>query len=110
MIAESLEPTVRVSSVSSLFVFFTLAFAQMWICFFTVAFMPIPAGSPLGNALILLGAFAPALAALAVTFRAEGRSGVIALLRGITRWSVAAKYYLFALGFMIALKLTAAVI
>jgi len=110
MIAESLEPTVCVSSASSLFVFFALAFALMWICFFTVAFVPIPAGSPLGGALILLGAFAPALAALAVTLRAEGRSGVIALLRRITRWSVAAKYYVFALGFMIALKLTAAVI
>jgi hypothetical protein len=110
MIAESLEPTVHVSSASSLFVFFALAFALMWICFFTVAFVPIPAGSPLGGALILLGAFAPALAALAVTFRAEGRSGVIALLRRITRWSVAAKYYVFALGFMIALKTTAAMI
>ena len=60
MIAKSLEPTVRVSSASSLFVFFALAFALMWICFFTVAFVPIPAGSPLGGALILLGAFAPA--------------------------------------------------
>ena len=39
MIAESLEPTVRVSSASSLFVFFVLAFALMWICFFTVAFV-----------------------------------------------------------------------
>jgi len=110
MIADSLEPTVRVSSANSLFVFFALAFALMWICFFTVAFVSIPAGSPLGGALVLLGAFAPALAALAVTFRAEGRSGVIALLRRITRWSVAAKYYVFALGFMIAVKLTAAMI
>jgi membrane protease YdiL (CAAX protease family) len=110
MIADSLEPTVRVSSANSLFVFFALAFALMWICFFTVAFVSIPAGSPLGGALVLLGAFAPALAALAVVFRAEGRSGVIALLRRITRWSVAAKYYVFALGFMIAVKLTAAMI
>ena len=110
MIPESLEPTVRVSSASSLFVFFALAFALMWICFITVAFVPIPLGSPLGGALILVGAFAPALAALAVTLRAQGRSGVIALLRRITIWSVAAKYYVFALGFMIALKLTAAMI
>lgn len=110
MIAESLEPTVRVSSASSLFVFFALAFALMWICFLTVAFVPIPADSPLGGALILLGAFAPALAALAVTFRAEGRAGVIALLCRITQWRVAAKYYVFAIGFMVAIKLSAAVI
>jgi membrane protease YdiL (CAAX protease family) len=110
MITESLEPTVRVSSGSSLFLFFALAFALMWICFFTVAFVPIPAGSPLGGALILLGASAPALAALAVTFRAEGRTGFIALLRRITRWRVAAKFYVFAIGFMLAIKLSAAVI
>jgi pilus assembly protein TadC len=53
MIAESLEPTVRVSSASSLFVFFALAFALMWICFFAVAFVPISAGSPLGGNLDL---------------------------------------------------------
>lgn len=110
MIAESLEPTVRVSSASSQFVFFALAFALMWICFFTVALVPIPAGSPLGGALILLGASAPALAALAVTFREEGRAGVIALLRRITQWRVAAHYYVFAIGFMVAIKLSAAVI
>jgi len=110
MIADSLELTVRVWSASSLFAFFALAFAMMWICFFTVAFVPIPAGSPLGGALILLGVFAPALAALAVTFRAEGRSGVIALLRRITQWRVAAKYYVFAVGFMVAIKLSAALI
>jgi hypothetical protein len=110
MIVEFLEPRARVSSVGALLVFFVLAFAPMWICFFTVAFLPIPADSTLGRALILLGALAPALAALVVTFRAEGRSGVIALLCGITRWRVAGMYYVFALGFMIALKLTAALI
>jgi hypothetical protein len=89
MIAESLEPTVRVSSASSLFVFFGLAFALMWICFFTVAFVPIPAGSPLGGSLILLGAFAPALAALAVTFRAEGRSGLVNHVFSLTCASLA---------------------
>ena len=110
MIVESLEPKARVSSVGALLVFFALAFALMWILFFTVAFVPIRAGSPLGRALILLGAFAPASAALAVTFRAEGRGDVIALLCRITRWRVAGKYYVFALGFMIALKLTSALI
>ena len=110
MIAESLEPKARVSSARSLFVFFALAFALMWICFSSVAFVPIPARSPLGGALILLGAFAPALAALAVTFRAKGHSAVIALLLRITRWRVAWKYYVFAIGFMFAIKVTAALI
>lgn len=104
------ERQARSSSAASLFLFFTLAFALMWILFFAVAFVPIPAGSPSGGGLILLGAFAPALAAVAVTFRTEGRAGVIALVRRIMQWHVATKYYVFALGFMVAIKLTAALI
>ena len=110
MVGNSTEWQVRSSSAASLFLFFTLAFALMWLLFFAVAFVPIPAGSPLGRGLILLGAFAPALAAVAVTFRTEGRAGVITLLRRIVQWRVSAKYYVFALAFMIAIKLTAALI
>lgn len=110
MVAKSPERHARSSLAASLFLFFTLAFALMWILFFAVAFVPLPSGSPLGGGLILLGAFAPALAAVAVTFRTEGRAGVIALLRRIMLWRVAAKYYFFALGFMVAIKLTAALI
>jgi membrane protease YdiL (CAAX protease family) len=78
--------------------------------FFAVAFVPIPAASPLGRGFILLGAFAPSLAAVAVTFRTQGRGGGITLLRRIVQWRVSAKYYVFALGFMVAIKLTAALI
>ena len=110
MVAKSPEQQARSSLAASLFLFFALAFALMWILFFTVAFVPIAARSPLRGGLILLGAFAPALAAVAVTFRTEGRASVIALLRRITEWRVAARYYVFALGFMVAIKLTAALI
>ena len=92
MIALPPERRASSSSAASLFLFFTLAFALMWILFFAIAFVPIPAGSPLGGGLILLGAFAPALAAVAVTFRTEGQSGVTALLRRIMQWRVASKY------------------
>ena len=104
------ERQARSSSTASLFLFFTLAFALMWILFLAVALIPIPARSPLGGGLILFGAFAPALAAVAVTYRTEGRASVVALLRRIVQWRVAAKYYVFALGFMVAIKLTAALI
>lgn len=110
MIAETLEPNARSASRGSLFVFFVLAFALMWICFFAVAFVPIAANSTLGTGLVLLGAFAPALAALAVTSRTQGRSAALALLRGVMHWRVPAKYYVFALGFMAAIKLTAALV
>ena len=94
----------------TLAVFFVLAFALMWACFFTVAFVPIPASTLLGRGLILLGAFAPSLAALAVTSFTEGRTGVQALLRQVTRWRVPAKFYVFALVFMAAIKLAAALV
>jgi len=110
MVSNSIEGHVRSSLAAPLLLFFTLAFALMWILFFAVAFVPIPVGSPLGRGLILLGAFAPALAAVAVTFRTEGRASVITLLRRIVQWRVGAKYYAFSLAFMIAVKLTAALI
>ena len=110
MVSNSTEGPVRSSSAASLFLFFTLAFALMWPLFFVVAFVPIPTGSPLGRSLIQLGASAPALSAVAVTFRTVGRAGLITLLRGIVQWRVSAKYYVFALGFMVAIKLTAALI
>ena len=94
----------------ALVAFFVMAFLLMWACFFTVAFAPIPANTLLGRILILLGAFAPALAALATTLITEGRCGVRGLLGKVTRWREPAKYYVFALGFMIAIKLTAALI
>jgi uncharacterized protein len=109
MISGSLEPNAC-SSGGSLLAFFALAFALMWICFFTVALVPIAASSTLGGGLILLGAFAPAFAALMVTSMAEGRPGVVALLRGVTRWRVSPKYYAFALAYIAAIKLSAATI
>lgn len=90
--------------------FFLLAYALMWVCFFTVALEPVPAGTILGQLLLLLGAFAPALAALWVTARTEGRAGVRALLRGVIQWQVAAKWYVFAALFTVVIKLTVAVI
>lgn len=93
-----------------LFQFFALAYALMWICFFTVALAPIPAGTPLGQLLLLLGAFAPSLAALWLTARAEGRAGVSALLSGVIRWRVAARWYVFAASYTVAIKLGVALI
>jgi membrane protease YdiL (CAAX protease family) len=94
----------------SLVAFFALAYALMWACFFTVAAVPIPARSPLGTALLLLGAFAPSIAALWLTARAEGNTGVRALLDRVFQWQVPARWYLFAATYMAAIKLVAALI
>jgi len=90
--------------------FFGLTYALMWACFIPVAVAEIPIYSPLGGVLLLLGTFAPSLVALWLTSRTEGDSGVRALLGGVLKWRVAARWYLFALAFIPAIKLTAALV
>src|SRR2546428_9092534 len=81
---------------------------MMWTCFFTVVAARVPVGTPLGVLLIHLGAYSPSLVALWLTARAEGGSGVRALLGRILQWRVPARWYLFAVGYIPAIKLTAA--
>jgi membrane protease YdiL (CAAX protease family) len=88
--------------------FFALTYAVTWTCFIAVAQRAIPARTPLGALLLLLGAFAPGLVALCLTARAEGAPGVGALLGRILRWRVAAQWYLFAAGYIAAIKLVVA--
>jgi membrane protease YdiL (CAAX protease family) len=65
---------------------------------------------PLQILLLYLGTFTPGLLALALTLRSEGRAGVRALLGRLVQGSAGLGYYVFALGYMFAIKLTAAVI
>jgi len=64
----------------------------------------------LGGTVFLVGVFAPALVAVALTRGASGREGAVRLLAPIARWRVDARWYLFALGYFIAIKLSAALI
>jgi membrane protease YdiL (CAAX protease family) len=95
--------------------FFALTYAVSWACWigaeaFSRGGPPQPRGlTALGGGLYLLGVFAPALVALALTARAEGRVGVRALLRRTLAGSVGARWYVFAIGYMAAIKLAAAV-
>jgi membrane protease YdiL (CAAX protease family) len=90
--------------------FFVLTYAVTWTCFISVATLAIPARTPLGALLVLLGAFAPGLVALWLTAQAEGAPGVRALLGRILRWRVAAQWYLFAAGYIAAIKLAVALV
>ncbi|MDP9179027.1 MAG: CPBP family intramembrane metalloprotease [Gemmatimonadota bacterium] len=63
-----------------------------------------------GTAVFLLGVFAPGLTAVALTARNEGRAAVKALLGRIFRWDVGARWYVFAIGYMPAIKLLVAVV
>ncbi|OLC37591.1 MAG: hypothetical protein AUH81_05915 [Candidatus Rokubacteria bacterium 13_1_40CM_4_69_5] len=94
----------------SLFKFFVLTYAVTWTCFISVAAARIPARTPLGVFLVLLGVYAPSLVALWLTARAEGVTGARALLGRILRWRVPARWYLFAVAYIPAIKLTAALV
>jgi len=93
---------------SGLLPFFALSYAVMWAAFITVARW-VPAQTPGGYALILLGAYAPGIVALVLTARAEGGSGVRALLRRILIADVPVRLYVLAVTYIAVVKITAAV-
>ncbi len=64
----------------------------------------------LSGSLFLLGTIAPSLVALALTARAEGRAGTLALLRRIAEWPASARWYVFAIGYMASIKLAVALL
>jgi membrane protease YdiL (CAAX protease family) len=58
----------------------------------------------------LLGVFAPGYTALALTARYEGRSAANTLVNRILKWDVGARWYVFAIGYMPAIKLIVALV
>ena len=60
--------------------------------------------------MFLLGVFAPGFTALALTARYEGRSAAKALLSRILKWDVGARWYVFAIGYIPAIKLAVALV
>lgn len=96
--------------------FFALTYIVSWILWIAAAAI-LRAASPqppgflaISGFLYLLGVFAPSLVALALTARADGRAGTLALLRGTVKWFVGARWYVFAVGYMAAIKLAAALL
>ena len=100
----------------SLLKFFFLTYAVSWTCFITVVMIalgPAPTAPALALSrgfLLLLGTFAPSLVALGITARAEGRLGIRALLRRVVQWQVATRWYLFAIVYLPAIKLSVALV
>lgn len=93
--------------------FFLLTFALTWTAWLAPAALGAQSRSRffgLGGPVFLLGVFAPALVALALTAYGEGRTGVAQLLARIGRWHAGAHLYLFAISYMAVTKLFAALI
>jgi membrane protease YdiL (CAAX protease family) len=89
--------------------FLLLTFGVTW-----AAWLAVESAAPgsvvfaVGGPVFLLGVFAPGLVALALTAFAEGSAGVVDLLARIGRWQVSGRLYLFAISYMAATKLIAA--
>jgi len=100
----------------SLLKFFSLTYIVSWSLWIAAAAI-LPGAAPKSSGLLaisgflyLLGVFAPALVALALTSRADGRAGTLDLLRRTIKWSVGVRWYVFAVGYMAAIKLAAALL
>jgi len=79
------------------------------MCFLIAWSVWIPVGifAPDIPTLTLPGAWAPTLAALLITLFTEGRSGVKNLLRGLLKWRVGVRFYVFAIFVTLGLLLLA---
>jgi len=87
--------------------FFLTTFAVTWSLW--LAASTVTSAGPRA-VLFLLGTFTPGLVAVALTRRATGRAGVLALLRRLVDWQVSVRWYIFALSYIAAVKLTVAVV
>ena len=90
-------------------IYFALTYLVAWGFWFAASAVAGGAGG-MSQFLFLPGTFAPGIVAIALTAWAEGSAGVRALLQPLLRWEVAGKWYLFALAYMAAVKLTAALL
>jgi membrane protease YdiL (CAAX protease family) len=93
--------------------FFALTYIVSWSAFFGAAALSraasVPfASTPLSGAVYLFGVFAPALVALSFSAWEGGRAGVITLLRRIIQVPGNAWWFVFAIGYIAAIKLVAA--
>src|SRR6476620_6328894 len=93
--------------------FFVLTFVLTWTTWFAAAALAPPDNTGffgVRGPVFLLGVFAPAIVALALTARVEGRAGVTRLLARIGQWQVGARWYVFASGYFPATQLAVALI
>jgi membrane protease YdiL (CAAX protease family) len=96
-----------------LLAFFSLTFALTWSAWTAAALLVhagIPALAALAGAVTLLGTFAPGLVALWLTQRWGGTAATATLFSRVIRGSVPARWYVFAVAYIPAVKLTAAVL
>ena len=85
--------------------FFCAAFLLSWTAWIGAAGIQAPGPRAL---LVLLGTFAPGIVALCLTGWTHGESGIRDLLRRLLLWKVQARWYVFAISYVIVIKLAVA--
>lgn len=90
--------------------FFLITFAITWSCWGLVLAVPVPAQNPFRGVLVLAGVFSPGLTAILLTALTRGSAGTGALLRPVLQWQVAGRWYVFAVTYIVFIKLAVALI
>ena len=96
--------------------FFSLTYVVTWTCFVVVIALSgsspsfVSSFSVLRTPLLILGTFAPSLVAFGLTARVERVAGMQVLLRRAFEWPSALRWYLFAVGYLVAIKLAVVVV
>ena len=94
--------------------FFGLTFLVSWTFFIAGAAgagafgHPVPVLAEFRGLLFLIGTVTPALVAILLTARLEGKQGVQTLLSRVLQWDVPSRCYVFAISYMAAIKLAVA--
>jgi uncharacterized protein len=100
----------------SLCKFFAITFILSWVLWMAAeAILRWDASrrsglTAISGALYLLGVFAPAFVAILLTTQSAGRAGMLVLLRRTIKWSVGARWYVFAIGYFLAIKFAVAIV
>lgn len=89
----------------SVVTFFLLTFAVTWSCWISIVMVPIPAHTVVQAVLLFFGTISPSLVALSLTGWTAGADGVRLVLARMFQWEVMARWYLFALGYTLSIKL-----
>jgi membrane protease YdiL (CAAX protease family) len=87
--------------------FVVLTFALSWSLWFASG-VTSPGGP--NQLLFLLGVFSPGIVAIGLTAFTGGRFALTTLLRRLIDWEVPARWYVFAAFYMVAIKLTTALV
>jgi membrane protease YdiL (CAAX protease family) len=115
--SEPAAPNLRAQgAMRAALVFFALTHTLSWTCFVT-AFVIVRGQAPAAAtpsapvlALGLFGTVAPSIVALGLTARSEGAAGIRSLLGRIFKWRVGARWYLFAIGYLVVIKISVALV